>query len=168
MLCSGARILGCRTRRRRGGGGAAAVVGSALMVRWCGGPDEPTRLSLQDTVPRQERGSISIWLVTTGFAMIVLVGLAVDLGGQVHAQQHARAVADQAARTGGQQLRRPVAVRGQGLVADTHLARQAATRLPDRVRADRNGHTSPAAPRSPWTCATPTTPRSWGSSGSPR
>ena len=59
--------------------------------------------------------------------MIVLVGLAVDLGGQVHAQQHARAVADQAARTGGQQLQAPVAVRGQGAVTDTHLARQAAT-----------------------------------------
>jgi Flp pilus assembly protein TadG len=46
--------------------------------------------------------------------MIVLVGLAVDLGGQVHAQQHARAVADQAARTGGQQLDAAVAVRGEG------------------------------------------------------
>ncbi|KGN41029.1 pilus assembly protein TadG-related protein [Knoellia aerolata] len=76
---------------------------------------------------REERGSISIWLVTTGFAMIVLVGLAVDLGGQVHAQQHARAVADQAARTGGQQLDASAAVRGQGAVTDTHLARHAAT-----------------------------------------
>ncbi len=83
-------------------------------------------MSLQYRVPRQERGSISIWLVTTGFAMIVLVGLAVDLGGQVHAQQHARSVAHQAARTGGQQLQAPVAVRGQGLLADTHLAATAA------------------------------------------
>ena len=48
----------------------------------------------QPTSRHGERGSISIWLVTTGFAMIVLVGLAVDLGGQVHAQQQARAVAD--------------------------------------------------------------------------
>ena len=91
-------------------------------------------------MPRQERGSISIWLVTTGFAMIVLVGLAVDLGGQVHAQQHARAVADQAARTGGQQLQAPVAVRGQGLLADTHLRPPSCPHLPDRCRADRNGH----------------------------
>ena len=57
-----------------------------------------------------EEGSISIWLVTTGFAMIVLVGLGVDLGGQVYAQQHARAVADQAARTGGNQRRYPRAI----------------------------------------------------------
>ena len=84
-------------------------------------------MTLQHRTRRQERGSISIWLVTTAFAMIVLVGLAVDLGGQVHAQQHARAVADQAARTGGQQLDAAVAVRGQGAVTDTHLARQAAT-----------------------------------------
>ena len=81
----------------------------------------------QPTSRHGERGSISIWLVTTGFAMIVLVGLAVDLGGQVHAQQHARAVADQAARTGGQQLDAAVAVRGDGAVTDTHRARQAAT-----------------------------------------
>ena len=66
-------------------------------------------MTRQQPTSRQERGSISIWLVTTGFAMIVLVGLAVDLGGQVHAQQHARAVADQAARTGGQQLDAAVA-----------------------------------------------------------
>lgn len=84
-------------------------------------------MSSQRRAQHGERGSISIWLVTTGFAMTVLVGLAVDLGGQVHAQQHARAVADQAARTGGQQLEAAVAVRGEAAVTDTHLARQAAT-----------------------------------------
>jgi hypothetical protein len=71
--------------------------------------------------PTGQRGSVSIWLVTTGFAMIVLVGLAVDLGGQVHAQQHARAVADQAARTGGQQLDAAVAVRGETVTDTGHL-----------------------------------------------
>jgi len=84
-------------------------------------------MTRQQRARHGERGSVSIWLVTTGFAMIVLVGLAVDLGGQVHAQQHARAVADQAARTGGQQLDAAVAVRGEGAVTDTHLAGQAAT-----------------------------------------
>ncbi|MBD3784481.1 MAG: pilus assembly protein [Micrococcales bacterium] len=75
---------------------------------------------------RPEEGSVSIWLVTTGFAMIVLVGLAVDLGGQVHAQQHARAVAAQAARAGGQQLDAPAAVRGDAVRTDTQLAARAA------------------------------------------
>lgn len=54
---------------------------------------------------RDERGSISLWLVTTGFTMIVLVGLAIDLGGQVHTQQRAYAIAGEAARVAGQQLR---------------------------------------------------------------
>ena len=83
-------------------------------------------MSGQHPAGGRERGSISIWLVTTGFAMIVLVGLAVDLGGQVHAQQRARSVADQAARTGGQQLQADAAVRGEGLLADTHHAARAA------------------------------------------
>ena len=65
-----------------------------------------------------ERGSVSIWIATSGLVMIVLVGLAVDLGGQVHAQQHARDVAAQAARAGGQQLQAPLAVRGVAARAD--------------------------------------------------
>ena len=75
---------------------------------------------------RREGGSVSIWLVTTGFAMIVLVGLAVDLGGQVHAQQQARAVAGQAARAGGQQLQGGPAVRGDAARTDTTRAATAA------------------------------------------
>ena len=80
----------------------------------------------QGRVRRPEGGSVSIWLVTTGFAMIVLVGLAVDLGGQVHAQQQARAVAGQAARAGGQQLQPGPAVRGDAARADTTEAAAAA------------------------------------------
>ena len=34
---------------------------------------------------RDERGSITVWLALSSFVMIFLVGLAVDLGGQVHA-----------------------------------------------------------------------------------
>jgi hypothetical protein len=71
----------------------------------------------------RERGSVSSWLVTSTFVMIIGVGIAVDLTGQVHAQQHARDVAFQAARAGGQQLQGGSAIRGEGLRAD---ARQAA------------------------------------------
>lgn len=53
---------------------------------------------------RGERGSISVWAATSAVIMMVCVGIALDLGGQVHAQQHARGVAAQAARAGGQQL----------------------------------------------------------------
>ena len=83
-------------------------------------------MTRQQPTSRQERGSVSIWLVTTGFAMIVLVGLAVDLGGQVHAQQHARNLAAQAARTGGQQLQPGPAMRGETATADRARAVAAA------------------------------------------
>ena len=75
---------------------------------------------------RWESGSVSIWLATSGFAMIVLVGLAVDLGGQVHAQQRAHTLAAQAARTAGQQLQPGPAMRGQSATANTARAVKAA------------------------------------------
>ena len=48
---------------------------------------------------RHERGSVSTWLALAAAAMILCVGLAVDLGGHVHAQQRVRDLAAQAART---------------------------------------------------------------------
>lgn len=75
---------------------------------------------------RDERGSISIWLATTSFVMIVLVGLAVDVGGQVHAQQRVRDVAAQAARTGAQQVQAAPAIQGRDLSIDAALAKTAA------------------------------------------
>ena len=78
--------------------------------------------------PRDERGSISIWLVTSSFVMMMLVGLAVDLGGQVHTQQRAHDVAAQAARAGGQQVQAAPAIEGRYLAVDTAAARIAAKR----------------------------------------
>jgi Flp pilus assembly protein TadG len=60
----------------------------------------------------RERGSVSIWLATASLVMIILVGLAVDLGGQVHTQQRARDIAAQAARVGGEQVLAGPAIRG--------------------------------------------------------
>ncbi|WP_110208606.1 pilus assembly protein TadG-related protein [Nocardioides daejeonensis] len=76
--------------------------------------------------PRDDRGSISIWVITASVAMMTLVGLAVDLGGQVHAQQRAHDVAAQAARTGGQQVEAAPAVEGRYVALDTTAARRAA------------------------------------------
>jgi hypothetical protein len=45
----------------------------------------------------RERGSVSLWMVTAAMAMIILTGLAVDLGGQVLSRQHVTNVAAQAA-----------------------------------------------------------------------
>jgi Flp pilus assembly protein TadG len=68
---------------------------------------------------RDERGVVTLWLVTAAFAMTVLVGLAVDLGGQVHAKQRAQDIAAQAARAGGQALQAGPAIRGQAGISDT-------------------------------------------------
>ena len=82
--------------------------------------------SRQDKSGRDEHGSISLWMVTSSFVMMVLVGLAVDLGGQVHTQQRARDLAAQAARTGGQQVQAAPAIEGRYLNVDVSAARSAA------------------------------------------
>jgi Flp pilus assembly protein TadG len=75
---------------------------------------------------RAERGSISVWFATASFAMIILVGMAVDLGGKVHTQQQARSAASQAARTGAQEVQGSTAVRGEDLRVDIYAAKAAA------------------------------------------
>lgn len=60
-----------------------------------------------------ERGSATIWMALSVFAFMMIVGLAVDLGGQLHAVQRANDVAAEAARTGAQQADPGPAMRGQ-------------------------------------------------------
>lgn len=75
---------------------------------------------------RGEGGSITIWMATASLAMTIMVGLAVDLGGQVHAQQRAHDLAGQAARAGGQSLEAAPAVEGQAARLDAITAKRAA------------------------------------------
>lgn len=75
---------------------------------------------------RGERGSATIWLVTAAFAMSILIGLAVDLGGQVHAQQRAHDLAAQAARTGAEEVLAAPAVEGRYARIDSAAAVRAA------------------------------------------
>lgn len=74
----------------------------------------------------RERGSVTVWLALTSFVMVVLVGLAVDLTGQVHAQQRTRDIAAQAARTGGEQVDAASAVRGIAATVNSARAVSAA------------------------------------------
>lgn len=76
----------------------------------------------------EERGSITVWLALASFAMIFLVGLAVDLGGQVHAHERAQDVAAQAARAGGEEVNGGPAIQGAGVSVDPIAARAAAER----------------------------------------
>lgn len=74
----------------------------------------------------REAGSVAVWMITTAVTLVLLVGLAVDLGGQVHAKQRAQDIAAEAARAGGQQLQAGTAIRGQGAVVDPSVAVAAA------------------------------------------
>jgi len=80
---------------------------------------------------RDERGSITVWLALASFVMIFLVGLAIDLGGQVHTHERAHDVAAQAARAGGEEVSGPTAIQGQDLTIDPAAARAAAQRYLD-------------------------------------
>ena len=94
---------------------------------------------------RDERGSATIWMVTAAFAMSILVGLAVDLGGQAHAEQRTHDLAAQAARTGAEEVLAAPAIEGRyahidtaaaGRVAQSYLTRSGATGTV-RVRGNR-------------------------------
>jgi Flp pilus assembly protein TadG len=84
--------------------------------------------------PHDERGSITVWIALATFAMIFLLGLAVDLGGQVHAYERAHDVAAQAARAGGEEVNGADAIRGKALIIDAAAARNAAERYLRRAR----------------------------------
>lgn len=86
----------------------------------------PRRLRARRARHEAERGSVSIWLALGAFVMIVVVGMAVDLSGQVLAQQHARDVAQQAARVGAQQVVASEALSGRGISLDADRAGTAA------------------------------------------
>lgn len=75
---------------------------------------------------RDERGSVSVWLALAAVALVLCVGIAVDLGGQVHAQQRARSIAAQAARTAGEEVAAAQAIRGQTPTVDVAAAKRAA------------------------------------------
>lgn len=80
---------------------------------------------------RDEHGSITVWLALASFAMIFLLGLAVDLGGQVHAHERAHDLAAQAARAGGEEVEGGPAIQGRDLAINPAAARAAARRYLD-------------------------------------
>lgn len=71
-------------------------------------------------------GAYTLWWALGMFALAVMLGLNVDGSGLIHARQHASLVADEAARAGGQQIIRPLGMRGIAAVSDPALAEAAA------------------------------------------
>lgn len=78
------------------------------------------------TTSHRDQGSISVMAILIAATVVVMMGLAVDVSGHVHAMQEARSVAREAARTGGQQVNVPAAVRGHGVEANPGEAAAAA------------------------------------------
>lgn len=60
-----------------------------------------------------QAGSVTLFGVVAGLALLVLVGLVVDGGAKVRAVQRADAIAAEAARAGGQAILLPAAIQGQ-------------------------------------------------------
>jgi Flp pilus assembly protein TadG len=84
------------------------------------------RMHVSTRTTDRDRGSLSVFAVVATLALIVIIGLVVDGGGKVQAQQRAQEAARQAARAGGQAIQASTAVRGQGATADVGAARSAA------------------------------------------
>jgi Flp pilus assembly protein TadG len=74
----------------------------------------------------REQGSATPFVIVIAAVFLLMVGLAVDVAGHLHAMQEARSVAREAARAGGQHVQVPAGVRGQGAVADPNRAATAA------------------------------------------
>lgn len=74
---------------------------------------------------RDERGTVTVWLTLSSVLMVTIIGITVDFGGYLHAQQRARTIASQAARTGGEQIS-ATAVTGARPTVDPIQARNAA------------------------------------------
>lgn len=79
-----------------------------------------------DSRRSRDRGSITLWAVTSAFSMIAIVGIAADLGGHAVAEQSARSVAFEAARSGGQQLNLDLLARTGQAETDPYQAASAA------------------------------------------
>lgn len=88
-----------------------------------------------------ERGSVSLWAALVAVTLIIMVGVAVDFGGQAVAEQRARAVAGEAARAGGQEVELDAAARG----VDVRINNEAAAAAARRYLTE-NGLSGSAAP----------------------
>lgn len=73
-----------------------------------------------------DRGSITLWFVVIMLVLVCIVGLVVDGGGKIQARQRANFVAEEAARAAGQEIVRPLGMRGIATVVDPLTAQLAA------------------------------------------
>ena len=75
---------------------------------------------------RPDRGSMSLFMAMSAIAILMVMGLIVDGGGALNAGNRATSLAQEAARTAGQQLDPAQAVQGTAITIDPGAARAAA------------------------------------------
>jgi len=75
---------------------------------------------------RRDEGGVSLLVLVLAFSVIIMIGLAVDGGGKMRALERADNIAAEAARTAGQAIALPQAVRGGAKVIDPDRAVAAA------------------------------------------
>lgn len=83
-----------------------------------------------------DSGSLSTYFVSAVIAVIPVIGLVVDGGGQVRAMQQANDIADETARYAGQAIDKGCAIQGAEVEVPLPLARQAAQEFIDNNPAD--------------------------------
>lgn len=83
-----------------------------------------------------DRGSLSTYFVSAVIAVIPVIGLVVDGGGQVRALQQANDIADETARYAGQAIDKGCAIQGAEVEIPAPLARTAAHEFIDNNPAD--------------------------------
>ncbi len=79
--------------------------------------------------PRDQRGSVTLWALLSMVAFTLIVGISVDLTGQIYAKQRATDVAAQAVRVAGQQVNPTTLMGGRPIpTVDAANAKTAAQR----------------------------------------
>ncbi|WP_329570213.1 hypothetical protein [Kitasatospora sp. NBC_01266] len=74
----------------------------------------------------RDRGTISIFVALSASVMMLFMGIVLDCGGRLNALERADALAEEAARVGGQQIDQGALLSGKGPLIDTNAALQAA------------------------------------------
>lgn len=77
---------------------------------------------------QRDRGSMSLFFAISALAILMVMGLIVDGGGALNAGNRATSLAQEAARTAGQQIDPAQAIEGTAITIDPEAARAAAQR----------------------------------------
>lgn len=86
----------------------------------------PRASQLAPTGRGTDAGSVTLFFVVAALALFAMIGLVVDGGTKIRAAQQADALAEEAARAGGQAITVPAAIRGDSTLAEPSQAVQAA------------------------------------------